>query len=102
MPEGWFAINEGNANLSISESFTSPDAAAGTYNAGPILGGTNDRTLAIGVPDSTENNALGFNVQIINSDVHAVRLQFDLEAWAGSPIAEGSGEADQLILIVSP
>ncbi|MCA9217931.1 MAG: hypothetical protein KDB27_32900, partial [Planctomycetales bacterium] len=91
LPPGWFANIGGRIISDITQSLPSNNTQAETYNAGSPA--ELDRTLAIGSVDDMAKE-LVFETSIVSSDVHALRLSFDVEAWSADPLsADAPGSA---------
>lgn len=90
LPTGWTTKNNGTTNNTITDPFPpNPAVVSGTYNAGQ--GG--DRTLAIGQARKYQEAEIQFLAAVINNPVRAIRVLYDVEAWAADPSAVNPGEA---------
>ena len=90
LPVGWATHTRGTLNTSITQTFPSGMVTPRTYNVGDGA----DRTLATGNILGVEKNKVQMFAQITGStDVSAVRVMFNVEAWSGDPFADAPGEA---------
>lgn len=80
LPTGWtFTANDIVFNDATTRSFpTTARGYVGVYNAG--ADGHDDRALVTDVT-SAEEGELDFRTLVVDSDLHALRLGFDIEAW---------------------
>ncbi len=96
LPSGWtFTANDIVFNNATTQSFpvraTSTRPYAGVYNAG--ADGSADRTLVTDVT-ANEQGELDFRTLVTDSDLQALRLGFDIEAWQlRSELGANLGEA---------
>ena len=87
---GWSAEIRSTLNTTITQAYPSGTTNPRMYN----VGAGSDRTLAAGSIDLFERNEIQFFAQItVATEARAVRVMFNVEAWAGDPFAFDSGEA---------
>ena len=95
LPDGWMGVTDDAMYTSVTGSVSNRIGVGGTlYSAGPGRNGSEDRALAIGITDSTQQNEIQFHALVTEMDIDQVRLQFDMEAWGLNPdLAAVPGEA---------
>ena len=91
LPPAWH-VNIGNSRLTtITQPYPPQTVSAGTYNA--EFPNTDDPSLGIGITSGSSGVSIEHEFIIIDNATRAIRLTYDIEAWAANPNADNPGEA---------
>jgi len=90
LPAGW-SVSIDDRTTRVSKRVPHTLSMNGAFHASE----TNavDRALAIGVTSEQDQNSIRWKLQITDQPIRAIRLQYDVEAWAANLDADTPGEA---------